>query len=184
MIFSPIGIEGSFLIRPKLFEDERGVFARVWCGQEFAKQGLASHMSEGNASRTARQGTVRGLHYQAPPHAEAKLVRCTKGAIYDVVLDLRSQSPTYRQWRGIELGPRDLEMIYVPEGCAHGYQALLPDTEVSYLVSHPYRPESERGVRYNDPAFDIHWPIEVSLVSPKDAAWPEFSTEEHGSSIS
>ncbi len=174
MIFLPTRLKDAYLIQPEPREDPRGCFARVWCEQEFAAQGLAARMRQGNYHYTARQGTIRGLHYQVAPYQEAKLIRCTAGAIYDVIIDLRRDSPTYGQWLGVELSAEKLELLYVPEGFAHGYQSLEDRTEFFYLVSECYTPAAEAGIRYDDPAFGIAWPLEVSVVSEKDRTWADF----------
>jgi dTDP-4-dehydrorhamnose 3,5-epimerase len=152
--------------------DERGFFARAYCEREFAERGLTSRFVNTNLSRTRRKGTLRGLHYQRPPHAEAKLVRCTRGAIYDVIIDLRPQAATWGRWLGVELTAANLRQLYVPEGFAHGFVTLVDDTEVTYQVSAFFAPEAESGVRWNDPAFAIEWPVAVVEVSDKDRNWP------------
>jgi dTDP-4-dehydrorhamnose 3,5-epimerase len=174
--FSATGIEGALLIVPDLRSDTRGSFARIWSAEEFAARGLSTNFVQANASVTTRRGTLRGLHYQTAPHAEAKLVRCIRGAIYDVIVDVRPSSPTYRRWIGVELAAGEPRMLYVPPGCAHGYQTLVDDTEVFYPVTAPYTPGAEQGVRFDDPAFAIEWPLEVSLISEKDLGWADFST--------
>lgn len=173
MIFRPLGIDHSYLVLPDVHEDERGTFAQVWSQQEFAERGLTTEVRQVNTSRTRERGTVRGLHWQSPPHEEAKLVLCSRGAIYDVIVDLRPSSPTYAQWRGTELVSQRIELIYVPEGCAHGYQALTDGTEVVYLASRTYEPAAERGLRYDDTSVGISWPVDVTLVSEKDGSWPD-----------
>jgi dTDP-4-dehydrorhamnose 3,5-epimerase len=152
--------------------DERGFFARAYCAQTFAERGLTSDFVNTNLSRTRRKGTLRGLHYQHPPHAEAKLVRCTRGAIYDVIIDLRSGSPTRGEWLGVELTADNHRQLYVPEGFAHGFVTLADDTEVTYQVSAFFAPEAEDGVRWDDPAFAIEWPVTVLEMSDKDRNWP------------
>jgi dTDP-4-dehydrorhamnose 3,5-epimerase len=150
----------------------------MWCQREFALRGLPAGFVQGNLSYSARAGTLRGLHYQVPPDAEIKLVRCTRGSIYDVIVDLRPASPTYREWSAAELSAANHLMLYVPEGFAHGYLTLEDDTEVGYEVSQFYRPGSERGLRYDDPAFGIAWPIGVEVVSEKDRSWSTFEAKE------
>jgi dTDP-4-dehydrorhamnose 3,5-epimerase len=175
MIFSETELRGAYVVDIEPREDERGFFARAWCANEFAERGLSTRVVQVNASFNRRQGTLRGMHYQAAPHAEVKLVRCTRGAIFDVVVDLRPESPTYKRWTGVELTADNRRAFYVPEGFAHGYQTLVPDTETFYQVSEFYAPGAERGVRWNDPAFGIEWPEpENAFVSEKDAAWPDF----------
>jgi dTDP-4-dehydrorhamnose 3,5-epimerase len=175
MRFTETRIAGAFLVEPEPRGDDRGFFARVWCRDEFAAQGLNSAFVQCNDAFTARRGTLRGLHYQIAPHAEVKLVRCIRGAVYDVLVDLRPDSPTYTQWFGATLTAESRTMLYVPEGCAHGYLALEDESEVLYPVSAPYHPAAERGVRWNDPRFGIKWPaIGSYTVSPKDERWPDY----------
>jgi dTDP-4-dehydrorhamnose 3,5-epimerase len=177
MRFLPTRLKDAVLIEPERRTDERGFFARVFCEEEFAAAGLPTRFPQTNASGSARAGTVRGLHYQVAPHAEAKVVRCTRGAIFDVIVDLRPDSPTHLAWQGFELTAEAGGMLYVPEGFAHGYQTLLDDTEVTYPVSRPYAPGAEAGIRYDDPAFGIAWPLPASIVSDKDRAWPYIGRE-------
>lgn len=174
MIFKETKLKGAFVIEIEKREDERGFFARTWCQQEFAEHGLNFSLAQANIGFSRKKGTLRGLHYQVAPHQEAKLVRCTAGAIYDVMIDLRPASLTYQQWFGIELTADNHRMLYVPEGFAHGYQTLADDTEVFYPVSQFYAPGAERGVRYNDPTFEIEWPLEVQVISEKDKNWPNY----------
>lgn len=173
MIFTETHIAGVFVVETEPRGDERGWFARGWCAAEFAAHGLDAHIEQVNVARTERSGTIRGMHWQAEPHGEAKLVRCTRGAVFDVAIDLRPASPTCGAWVGVELKDDGRRMLYVPEGCAHGYQALADGTEVTYLVTHAYVPGAERGVRHDDPAFGIQWPLPVADLSPKDRAWPD-----------
>lgn len=173
MNFIETKLAGAYIIELQPFVDERGSFMRSWCANEFAAHGLASSMVQANISSNRKRGTLRGMHYQHAPHAEAKLVRCTRGAVYDVALDLRPDSPTYRQWTAVELDANSLRMFYIPEGCAHGFMTLADDTELMYQVSAFYAPGTEGGVRYDDPAFGITWPLEVSVISEKDRAWPD-----------
>jgi dTDP-4-dehydrorhamnose 3,5-epimerase len=156
-------------------EDERGFFARSFCRDEFAAHGLRSSFVQCNISFNARRGTLRGLHFQASPHEEAKLVRCTRGAVFDVIVDLRKASATYRQWIAVELGADNHRMLYVPEGFAHGFQTLEDASEVFYQMSETFRPEASRGVRWNDPAFGIDWPLANPTVSARDADYPDFA---------
>jgi dTDP-4-dehydrorhamnose 3,5-epimerase len=174
MRFLPTDLEGAVLIEPERRSDERGFFARIFCEEEFAAAGLETHFPQANASGNPRAGTLRGLHYQRPPHAEIKVIRCPRGAIFDVILDLRPGSPSHGRWQGFTLSAANGHMLYVPEGFAHGYQTLEDDTEVAYRVSHPYTPGAETGLRWNDPAFAIAWPRPVTMLSEKDAAWPDF----------
>jgi len=155
--------------------DDRGYFARAYCEREFAERGLTPRFVNTNLSRTRRRGTLRGMHYQRPPHAEAKLVRCTRGAIYDVIIDLRPESATRRQWLGVELTADNHRQLYVPEGFAHGFVTLTDDTEVTYQVSAFFAPEAEAGVRWDDPAFGIEWPLPVVEMSDKDRNWPLYA---------
>jgi dTDP-4-dehydrorhamnose 3,5-epimerase len=176
MIFTEVELPGAFIVELEQLHDERGYFARAWSETEFREHGLAGRAVQGNVAYNRRRGTLRGMHYQVAPHEEAKLIRCTRGSLYDVIVDLRPTSPTYLRWTGIELRAADGRMFYVPEGFAHGYQTLEDDTEVFYLVSEAYAPEAERGVRWDDPAFAIDWPpADPRIVSEKDREWPAFS---------
>jgi dTDP-4-dehydrorhamnose 3,5-epimerase len=174
MIFVPLKIDGAFLIDLEPLCDERGFFARSWCCEEFARRGLAGEVRQTNVAYTLRRGTLRGLHYQVAPHEEAKLVRCTRGAAYVVALDLRPSSPTCQHWVAAELTADNRRTIYVPPGCAQGYQTLADETEVFYQMSQSYAPEAGRGVRFDDPAFAIRWPLEVTAISDKDRSWPDY----------
>jgi dTDP-4-dehydrorhamnose 3,5-epimerase len=174
MIFQQTKLDGTFQILLEPRADERGFFARSWCRQEFEQQGLNPSLVQCNISFNPRRGTMRGMHYQADPHAEAKVVRCTKGAIYDVVIDLRAQSPTFRDWIGVTLTAVNRDMIYIPEGCAHGFLTLEDESEVFYQMSEFYHAESARGVRWNDPAFRIAWPLKPELISERDRTYPDF----------
>jgi dTDP-4-dehydrorhamnose 3,5-epimerase len=170
-------LTGAYVVEPQLIEDERGFFARAWCEREFRERNLASRMVQANISGNRKRGTLRGLHYQTAPHEEAKLVRCTRGAIYDVIVDLRPGSASHAQWLGVELTADNRRMLYIPGGFAHGYQTLADDTEVAYQVSEFYAPDAERGARWDDPAFGIEWPItDDVLISEKDRAWPDYLT--------
>ena len=173
VIFTETPIAGVYLVELEPRRDARGFFARAFCADEFAAHGLETRWVQANIGHSARKGTIRGLHYQAPPHAEAKLVRCTAGAVYDVGVDVRESSPTYLEWHGAELSAENGSMLYLPHGVAHGYQSLADDTETYYLVSAPYAPSAERGLRWSDPAIGIAWPLpEDPTVSEKDAGWP------------
>ena len=174
MIFAATPI-GAVVIEPELVEDERGFFARSFCAREFAARGLDARVAQCNVSFNRARGTLRGLHFQRPPHAEAKLVRCTRGAVYDVALDLRSDSPTFLVHFAVELSAANRKMLFVPAGLAHGFQTLEPDTEVFYQISTPYVPDAADGVRWNDPAFAIDWPLAVSAISERDRAYPDFT---------
>lgn len=174
MIFEETFLKGAFVIHLEKVEDERGFFARSYCQKEFENHGLTSQIVQANASYNKKKGTLRGIHYQISPHEETKLVRCTSGAIYDVIIDLRKDSPTYKQWYGIELTAKNHTMLFVPESFGHGFQTLADHTEVTYLVSQFYTPGSERGIRWNDPLFDIRWPIGVQVISSKDAHWEDY----------
>jgi dTDP-4-dehydrorhamnose 3,5-epimerase len=165
-------LAGVFILELERAEDERGFFARSWCSEEFASRGLNPFVVQCNISQNRRRGTLRGLHFQEAPHAEAKLVRCTRGAIYDVVVDLRPDSPTQLQWLGVELSAANYRMLYVPEGFAHGFQTLCDDTEVFYQMSAAYHAASGRGVRWNDPVLDIRWPVPDPVLSERDANYP------------
>ena len=167
-------VEGALLIAPDRQGDDRGFFARLFCEQEFAATGLASRFVQINNSLTARRGTLRGLHYQLPPAAEVKLVRCIHGAMFDVVADLRPDSPSYGRWFGTELTGANRAMMYVPKGCAHGFVTLTDEVETLYFVSEPYAPELERGLRFDDLWIGIQWPIPPLEMSAKDRAWPRF----------
>jgi dTDP-4-dehydrorhamnose 3,5-epimerase len=172
--FTPTALAGVFVVEIEPIADERGFFARSWCAEEFARHGLDARLTQCNISFNRARGTLRGLHYQAPPHAEAKLIRCTLGAIFDVAVDLRPGSPTRGRWVSAKLEAATHRMLYVPEGCAHGFQTLTPDAEVCYQMSAPYHAASARGVRYDDPCFAIGWPLPPVNVSARDAAYPDF----------
>jgi dTDP-4-dehydrorhamnose 3,5-epimerase len=175
MIFCETILKGAFVIAPQVIEDERGFFARSWCQREFEKHGLDPRLAQCNISFNKKKGTLRGMHYQAKPYAEAKLVRCTRGAIYDVIIDLRPDSKTFRQWVAAELTADNRKMMYVPESFAHGFQTLVDDAEVFYQMSEFFAPEHARGVRWNDLQFNIFWPQEVSAISMRDQQYEDFS---------
>lgn len=176
MIFEETRLPGAFVVDLERREDPRGFFARTWCANEFADHGLTNEVVQANVSFNPRQGTLRGMHFQRAPHGETKLVRCTRGAIYDVVIDLRPDSETYKEWLGVELTADNRRALFVPEGFAHGYQTLAPDSEVFYQVSEYYTPGAEGGVRWNDPAFAIEWPQpDNAFLSEKDRDWPDFT---------
>jgi dTDP-4-dehydrorhamnose 3,5-epimerase len=176
VIFEETRLAGAYFVDLERREDARGFFARTWCADEFADHGLVNRLVQANVSWNAEQGTLRGMHFQRPPHAETKLVRCTRGAVYDVIVDLRPDSETYKQWLGVELTDANRRALFVPEGFAHGYQTLAPDSEVIYQVSAAYAPKAEGGVRWDDPAFAIEWPDpDNALLSDKDRSWPDFT---------
>ena len=172
MHFLTTEIEGIFLIEPERRADERGFFARTWCEREFRQQGLPSHFVQCSVSYNHLRGTLRGMHYQRAPYGEYKVVRCNRGAIFDVAIDLRSDSPTHCRWVGFELNEENGRMLYIPEGCAHGFITLVDRTELYYQISEFYHPESVAGVRWDDPAFGIQWPIKPAIISPRDASFP------------
>ena len=174
MIFTELPLAGAYLVDLEPRRDDRGFFARAFCADEFMKLGLKAGIVQANLSQNVRRGTVRGMHYQKAPHAEAKFVRCVHGEIYDAIIDLRPDSPTYLRWTGVELTRENRRMLYVPEGFAHGYQALTDDSEVLYLVTEFYSPAFESAIRWNDPLFAIAWPLADVTLSPKDAVHPDF----------
>jgi dTDP-4-dehydrorhamnose 3,5-epimerase len=175
VIFHETNLKGAFVIDIEKLEDHRGFFARAWCQKEFEEHHLVSRIRQANVSYNMTKGTLRGMHYQLSPYEETKLVRCTNGAIYDVIIDLRPVSPTYAQWIGVELTAENYKMLYVPENFAHGFITLKNNTEVTYQVSQFYTPGSERGIRWDDPAFGIDWPIEARVISDKDSNWPDYA---------
>jgi dTDP-4-dehydrorhamnose 3,5-epimerase len=172
--FAETKLRGACIIEIEKLKDERGFFARTWCRKEFEAHGLTSSVVQANVSFNKKKGTLRGMHYQIAPYEEAKLVRCTRGAIYDVIIDLRPGSPTYKQWFGVDLTAENYQMLYVPENFAHGFQTLSDNTEVTYQVSQFYTPGSERGIRWDDPAFSISWPLKIQVISDKDTSWPDY----------
>jgi dTDP-4-dehydrorhamnose 3,5-epimerase len=173
--FSPMALAGACIIDIEPVPDERGFFARSWCREEFARHGLNPDLAQCSISFNKKRGTLRGMHYQAKPHEETKVVRCTRGAIYDVIVDLRPESPTFRKWVAVELSADNRRMLYIPAGLAHGFQSLTDDTEVFYQISAPYHPESARGARWDDPAFGIEWPVAERVISDKDRQYPDFA---------
>jgi dTDP-4-dehydrorhamnose 3,5-epimerase len=175
MIFTPARLPGLVLIDLERHEDDRGWFARSWCAREFAAHGLDPQLAQVSLSFNRRRGTVRGLHYQRAPYAEAKLVRCVRGALWDVAVDLRPDSPTRGEWQAFELSAANECALYIPEGFAHGFQTLAPDTEILYMISTYHVPEAAAGLRYDDAAFAIPWPLPVASISPRDLAWPAYS---------
>ena len=174
MKFHPAELPGAYLVEPELVSDERGFFARTWCRREFAERGLADQLVQCSLSHNHRRGTLRGMHYQRAPHQEAKLVRCIRGAVYDVILDLRDDSPTRLQWQAFELTADNHRMLYIPAGVAHGFQTFEDDSQVFYLMSSWHHPPSAAGVRWDDPAFGIRWPLEISAISERDQQFPRF----------
>lgn len=175
MIFIETELKDAYIIDIERREDPRGFFARTWCQQEFSAHNLTTMIAQANMSYNRQKGTLRGMHYQRPPYAETKLVRCTRGAIYDVIIDLRPDSPSYKRWIGVELTADNRRALFVPEGFAHGFQTLEDHSDVMYQVSQFYTPGAEGGIRYDDPAFGIEWPIEVAVISEKDAGWTDFT---------
>jgi dTDP-4-dehydrorhamnose 3,5-epimerase len=174
VIFAETKLKDAHVIEIEKLEDTRGFFARSWCRKEFDEHGLISTVVQANISWNKKGGTLRGMHYQIPPYEEAKLVRCSRGSIYDAIIDLRKDSPSYMQWLGVELTADDYKLLYVPGGFAHGFQTLEDDTEVVYQVSQFYTPGAEAGLRWNDPTFNINWPFDVRVISDKDRNWPDY----------
>lgn len=172
MIFRETALRGARVIELEPHTDDRGQFVRTWCREEFARHGLDVEFAQSSVSINPKQGTVRGLHWQAAPHAEAKLVRCVRGAIYDVIVDIEPRSATFGNWIGMTLTPQSQFMLYVPKGFAHGFQTLVDETEVNYLLSSPYVAAAGRGVRYDDPTLAISWPLPVSRISDRDRSLP------------
>ena len=174
MIFHATSLPDAFIVEPELLGDERGWFARTWCREAFAEHGLNAELAQCSLSYTRERATLRGMHYQRPPHGETKLVRVTRGAIYDVALDLRPDSVTFCQWSAVELTAENRKMSYVPDGFAHGFVTLTDDVEVFYQISVPHEPASAAGGRWDDPAFNIDWPVDQPVLSERDAAFPDF----------
>jgi len=174
VIFLPTAIPGAFTLELDRKEDERGYFARTWCKREFEEMGLNTDLAQCNVSYSPRRGTLRGMHWQVAPYGEAKLVRCARGVIWDVIIDLRPESPTYAMHIGVELTADSGRALYIPEGLAHGFVTLTDDCEVFYQMSAYYEPAAARGVRWNDPAFDIDWPVTDPILHPRDASYPDF----------
>jgi len=173
--FKETKLSGAYIIDLDTLEDERGFFARAFCQKEFEENGLRSNIAQCNLSFNHKKGTLRGMHYQVKPYEEVKMVRCTQGKILDVIIDLRKDSATYKKWIGVELTAENNRMLYVPEGFAHGYQTLEDNSVVYYQVTEFYQPGSERGIRWNDPAFNIDWPLEISFISDKDNSHPDYT---------
>ncbi|MBI1360384.1 MAG: dTDP-4-dehydrorhamnose 3,5-epimerase [Alphaproteobacteria bacterium] len=175
MRFTPLDIKGAWLIDIEPIADERGSFARTVCAREFAQHGMATNYPQHSISHNLKKGTLRGMHFQTAPHAEAKLVGCIRGAIFDVCLDLRPDSPSFLRWQGFELSAENQRQLYIPEGCAHGFQALSDDALVNYRISEFYAPDASVGYRYNDPKFAISWPLPVTMISDRDRDLPDFA---------
>jgi dTDP-4-dehydrorhamnose 3,5-epimerase len=175
MIFTETELPGAFVVEPERHADERGFFARTWCAEEFAEHGLTDRLAQASISFNRVAGTLRGLHWQAEPHAEDKLVRVTAGAVWDVLVDLRPSSSTYTRHVGVRLDARNRTMVWIPKGFAHGFVTLEDDTEVAYQMSEPYAPAAARGARWDDPCFGIRWPVDATVISERDAGYPDFS---------
>ena len=174
MKWTPLPLTGAYLVEIQPSSDERGFFARTWCAEEMRQLGLNAQFVQCSISYNARRGTLRGMHYQAQPHAETKLVRCSAGSIYDVLLDVRPDSATFRRWFAVELSAANRKAVYIPAGFAHGFQSLSDHSEVFYQISESYRPDHAHGVRWNDPAFGIEWPVETVILSERDRSFPDF----------
>jgi dTDP-4-dehydrorhamnose 3,5-epimerase len=177
MIFTATKLKGAYVVELEKKSDNRGFFARAWCQKEFESHGLVSQFVQSNVSWNEKKGTLRGMHRQAPPYGEAKLIRCTRGAIYDVILDVRRDSETFGQWVGVELTEENHRSLFVPAGFAVGFQTLEDNSEILYFMSEFYAPGAEEGIRYNDPAFAIAWPGAVTVISEKDKTWPDYSAK-------
>ena len=176
MKFTALTVAGSYLVEPEVMADERGFFSRTFCRDEFVEHGLNPGLVQCSVSFNRHSGTLRGMHYQKPPHEEAKLVRCTSGSIFDVVLDLRPQSASYLSWEGIQLSADNHKAVYIPAGCAHGFLTLKDGSEVFYQMSESYHPESAAGVRWDDPAFGIEWPMTDPIISDRDRTYPAWQS--------
>jgi dTDP-4-dehydrorhamnose 3,5-epimerase len=172
--FVPTGLAGAYVVEPERLEDERGYFARTFCRDEFITHGLNPNLVQCSVSFNLKKGTLRGMHYQGKPHEEAKLVRCTRGTIFDVIIDIRTGSPTFKKWLSVELSAINTRMLYIPEGFAHGFQTLEDGSEVFYQMSEKYFPESARGIRWNDPAVGVRWPLPDPVISQRDAGLIDF----------
>jgi dTDP-4-dehydrorhamnose 3,5-epimerase len=178
MKFHETSIPGAYLIELEPRRDERGFFARAWCADELAEQGLCDRVVQCNIGHSAKAGTIRGLHWQRAPHSEVKVVRCTQGAIFDVIVDVRPESPCYGRHFAVELSAENHQLLYIPAGVGHGYQTLTDRAEIFYQASAPFVPAAADGLRYDDPALGIVWPREVSVIAPRDLTWPDFATVE------
>ena len=176
MIFKETRLHGAFIIELEMLNDDRGEFARIFCQKEFKKYGLSPNIIQSSISVNTKKFTLRGMHYQKSPHTEAKLVRCSRGLIYDVIVDLRPNSPTFKNWTSIEISVENKKMVYIPEGFAHGFQTLEENTEVIYQMSQFYSPSHSQGFRWNDPSFKIEWPAAPKVISSKDRKFPDFIT--------
>ena len=174
MLFTELSLAGAYVVAPEPTHDERGFFTRVFCEREFAEHGLETRFAQHSVSQNLRAGTLRGMHFNLPPHEEAKLVTVTRGAVWDVIIDLRPGSPTYRQSAGLELSEENRLRLFIPKGFAHGFQSLRDDTEVLYYISDFYAPGAAAGLRHDDPAFALRWPLPISAINDKDRAWPDF----------
>lgn len=179
MRFDGTSLDGAWMIQAEPVRDGRGHFVRTFCARDFEERGLRTSFVQHSTSLSHRRGTLRGMHFQRPPHAEAKVVSCLSGAIYDVIVDLRPRSPTYLQWQAFELAAGDDAALYVPEGFAHGFQTLVDHTKVGYLISAFYAPEAADGVRYDDPRLGIDWPLPVAEISERDKRWPPLTVGQH-----
>lgn len=177
MFLKDIKLKGAFIIEPERLEDERGFFARTWCKREFENHGLNTNVVQCNTSFNKKKGTLRGMHYQTAPHAEVKLVKCTRGSIYDVIIDLRPDSDTYKEWFAVELSSDNHKMLYIPENFAHGFLTLENNTEVNYQMSEFYYSECASGIRWNDPAFSITWPMDIMVISDRDRRYHDFTDD-------
>ena len=175
MRFLDTSLNGLVIVDPAPVTDERGAFTRVWCATEFREAGLRTRVVQCNVSTNTARGTLRGMHYQCEPHGEIKIVRCTSGVVFDVVIDLRPDSPTFCRWEGLELTSASGRMLYIPEGLAHGFQTLTDDATLEYQMSEYYAPDHARGVRWDDPLFGVNWPLPVSRISPRDASYSDFA---------
>jgi len=174
VIFAPTELNGAYTLDPERRVDDRGYFARMWCRREFEQAGLNTSLAQSSVSFSPRRNTLRGMHWQAAPHGEVKIVRCTRGAIWDVIIDLRPESPTYMRHLGVELSADSGRALYIPEGMAHGFVTLVDGSEVFYQMSAFHEPAAARGVRWNDPAFGIEWPVSTPILHPRDASYPDF----------
>lgn len=174
MLFQETSLTGAWVIELEPVSDHRGFFTRTFCTTEYAQHGLETSFPQHSLSGSLKRGTLRGMHFQRPPHGEVKVVTCLRGEVWDVIVDLRPGSPTFCRWEGFRLTAENRRRIYIPAGFAHGFQTLSDEAEVSYLISTPYRPESASGVRYDDPAFDITWPLPIAAISEKDLGWADF----------
>jgi dTDP-4-dehydrorhamnose 3,5-epimerase len=177
MLFRETQLPGAWLIDIDPVRDDRGFFSRTFCSREFGERGLETNFVQHSTSFSAAPGTLRGMHFQMPPHGEVKMVGCAKGAIWDVIIDIRPESPSFGQWLGVELTANNRRQLYIPKGFAHGFETLSDETEVRYLISSFYEPAAATGYRHDDPAFRISWPLPVAVISDKDRCWPNFSTK-------